>query len=101
MKNAFRMMTRGALVGGLFLMTACGGVEEAQQAPGAEEQVQERSAQATCRSDARQFAYCVHEMNLLGVATCQANEYRQSYNLLGPCSASTYHTITWTCCTQQ
>jgi hypothetical protein len=98
MKNAFRRLTQGALVGGLLLTTACGGVEEAQetQAP-----AQERSAMETCRSDARQFAYCVNEMNLLGLATCQANEYRQSYNLLGACSSSTYHTITWTCCTQQ
>ncbi|KFE62752.1 hypothetical protein [Hyalangium minutum] len=98
MKNAFQRMTRGALVGGLLLMTACGGVEEAQ---GTEALAQEKSALETCRSDARQFASCVHEMNLLGLATCQANEYRQSYNLLGQCSASTYHTITWTCCTQQ
>ncbi|HYH94733.1 hypothetical protein [Hyalangium sp.] len=50
---------------------------------------------------ARQFAYCVHQMNLLGLATCQVTEYSESYNLLGQCSASTYHIITWTCCPQE
>lgn len=98
MKNVFRRMTQGALVGGLMLLTACGGVEESQ---GAEEVQQSEAALETCRNDARQFSYCVNQRNLLGLATCQANEYRQSYSLLGACSDSTYHTITWTCCTQQ
>jgi hypothetical protein len=97
MKNAFRTMRWGAVAVGLLLMTACGGVEEA---PGPEEVQQSEAALESCRDDARQFAYCVHQMNLLGLATCQANEYRESYNLLGQCSASTYHTITWTCCPQ-
>jgi hypothetical protein len=91
-------MTRGALAGGLLLMAACGGVEEA---PAAEQVQPSEAALESCRTDARQFAYCVNEMNLVGLATCQANEYRQSYSLLGQCSANTYHTITWTCCTQQ
>lgn len=98
MTNVFQRLTRGVLVGGLMLMTACGGVEGAQ---GAEEVQRGEAALESCRNDARQFSYCVNQMNLVGLATCQSNEYRQSYSLLGACSDSTYHTITWTCCTQQ
>jgi hypothetical protein len=97
MTNLSRMMKRSVVAGGLLLLSACGGAEELAQ----DEVQQSEAAVETCRSDARQFSYCVHQQNLLGLATCQAGEYRQSYSLLGQCSTSTYHTITWTCCTQQ
>ena len=78
------------------LRAACGRAEQ-ETTP---EMAQVTAAQTECRNDARQFAYCVNQANLIGLATCNAGETRTTYSLLGACSASTYHTITWTCCPQ-
>lgn len=96
MKTPSRMMMWSMLASGLSLFTACGGAEQEPTSDVA----QVTAAQTECRSDARQFATCVHQANLIGTATCGAGETRTSYSLLGACSASTYHTITWTCCPQ-
>ena len=96
MKTPSRMMMWSVLASGLSLFTACGGAEQET----ASDVAQVTAAQTECRSDARQFAYCVNQANLLGLAQCNAGETRTTYNLLGACSANSYHAITWTCCPQ-
>lgn len=96
MKTPSRKMMWSMLAGGMSLLAACGGAEQEMTSDVA----QVTAAQTECRNDVRQFSGCVNQANLLGLATCAAGETRTSYTLLGACSASTYHAITWTCCPQ-
>lgn len=96
MKKTSRVLMWSVLTSGLSLLAACGGAE--QETPS--DVAQTTAAQTECRNDARQFAYCVHQANLLGLAKCNEGETRTNYSLLGACSSTTYHTITWTCCPQ-
>lgn len=95
MEKLSRMMKWGALVGGLSLLGACGGSEQEAALEETQEQV---AAMGACRTETRQFSYCVNEKNLVGLATCASTEYRESYTLSGACSTTSYHTITWVCC---
>lgn len=96
MKNLSRMQKLFVLVGGLSL-SACGGVEGGEAVEGVQQQ-ESAVTVASCQDYVRQFSSCVNQMNLNGVASCGANEYRASYQITAWCSNTTAKAVMWTCC---
>jgi hypothetical protein len=97
MKNLSRMQKLFVLVGGLSLLSACGGVEGEEAVEGVQQQ-EAAVTVASCQEYVKQFSGCVHQMNLNGVASCGANEYRASYEIFAWCSSTAAKAVRWTCC---
>ncbi|HEX8706431.1 MAG TPA: hypothetical protein VF815_46785 [Myxococcaceae bacterium] len=95
MKNLCRVQKLLVLVGGLSLLSACGGVEGEAAA---ETLGQQESAVTTCQNYVKQFSGCVHQANLNGVASCGANEYRSSIQISSWCDNTSAKLVQWSCC---
>jgi len=95
MKNLSRLQKLFVVVGGLSLMSACGGVEgeEAVESVG-----QQESAITTCQDYVKQFNTCVHQANLNGVASCGPNETRTNFQISAWCNNTSAKLVQWTCC---
>ena len=95
MKNLSQVGKLFVLVGGLSLLSACGGVEgeEVVESVG-----QQEAAITSCQDHVKQFMGCVHQANLNGVASCGANETRTSVEIFAWCTSTTAKAVKWTCC---
>jgi hypothetical protein len=97
MKKLSRMQKLAVLVGGLSLLSACGGVESEEAVEGMEQQ-ESAVTVAACTDYVKQFTGCVHQANLNGVASCSSTEYRASVEIFAWCSSTTAKAVKWTCC---